>query len=147
MKLIVMLASFCSVTAFACPQFAGKWHYEDDDGFINLTIDQKDCTSMVETYDQGWGFTVKHPHVFDGQKRLVEDDGDLQVYETARIDNSGASIVEERHSTDEEGKPVLDIIDINMTMRDAQHLAIQRDLVNPDGTHSPMDSTIYDQQK
>ncbi|MGZ3706349.1 MAG: hypothetical protein ACXWP1_10815, partial [Bdellovibrionota bacterium] len=74
MKYAFVLLFAFSPLAHACPSLAGNWHWSADDGsgFIDIKIEQNACTGMDEIYDQGWGFTVKHKHVLDGQKHLVE---------------------------------------------------------------------------
>ncbi len=148
MKFMLTLAlAFSAPSAFACPQFAGNWHYSGDGGSISLEIDQKDCSAMTEIYDQGWGFTVKHAHVFDRQKHLVEDNGDFQAYETAALDDTSMQIREERHSTDDDGKPSTAFINIKMTLPDAQHLSIVRETFNQDGTSDGVDTTVYERRQ
>src|SRR5437899_1652583 len=87
---IVVLTVFSVRSMAACPDLNGNYRFDDADGFIKNTITQKNCESLLEEYDQGWGFTVKHNHLFDGVKRLVEEGDDLKVYETDEMNEAGA---------------------------------------------------------
>jgi hypothetical protein len=149
MKYALLLLLALSPSAYACPSLAGNWHWsaEDGSGFIDIKIEQNSCVTLDETYDQGWGFTVKHKHVLDGQKHLVENDGDLQVFETAMIDDSALRIDEERHGTDEDGKPEVVHVKITMTQSDAGHLTTTREGIASDGRSDGVETTVYSRKE
>jgi hypothetical protein len=139
---------FCSsAMAFTCPDFTGRYKWVDEldsSALIKITVTQTGCTGLREEHDQGWGFTIKHDHVLDGIKRLVEDSGTFQAYETATLDSSGLHIMEDRHSVDEStGKPVLQHMKIEITHPEASQLVIKRVLFREDMTPIEADKTIY----
>lgn len=146
MKAILVFCALLPLDALACPDFSGryKWIDEFDSAVIKITVSQVGCEQMEEEHDQGWGFTVKHRHVFDGQKRLVEDNGDFQAYETATIDVSGIHIREERHRLDEEtGEVGVSFLQIEMTQPRSEQLVIKRSWVGEDGKPYDESKTTY----
>ena len=149
MKSIYMLAAIAlfSLTLHAkadCVNLVGnyQWTSTDDSGdFLKIAVTQNACTTMREVHDQGWGFTVTRDHIFDGQKHLVEDDGDFQAYETATIDAGGTRMLEERHSTDDDGKPVVVLVETDLMPTKDGGLQMNRVFMNEDKTVTDQDQT------
>jgi hypothetical protein len=150
MKHIYLLATFALFTISLhakadCVDLTGnyQWNSTDDTGdFLKITVAQKNCDTMSEVHDQGWGFTVTRNHVFDGQKHMVENDDDMQVYETATIDASGAQILEERHATDEDGNPELGFIKTTFLLNKDNALEMDRILMDANQSVTDQDQTI-----
>jgi hypothetical protein len=138
----------CTSNAFAvdCPNLAGryKWTDELDEGaFIKIAVSQTGCTNLMEEHDQGWGFTIKHKHVMDGIRHLVQDDGDFKAYEVATIDASGLHIMEERYRNADTDKPVLEYMKLDFVKSPANELVIMR--VHSDANKNLIaeDKTVY----
>lgn len=150
MKSLLLALAILSWNSYAdsCPNLSGTYVWysgeEEDGSFIKLTIAQNHCVSMTTDYDMGWDFTVKHNHAFDGQKRLVEDNGDFNTYETALIDPSGVHIMEERNRLDEEsnrwGKF---FVRIYIGQPSPDILVIKREYLNDEGGVEDTDKTVY----
>ena len=147
--LILVVLFLLPMGAFAtdCPNFAGsyKWESEDKESFTLLKAEQNGCTDLKFTYDNGWGFLIVHKHIFDGQKRLVEDNGDFQAYETATINADGIKIFEERHVKDEEEGGAEDVYFVNFEIffvPDGRLIIVQK-TVRSDGVITDVDKSEY----
>ena len=149
MKLILFITTFClfNLAQAACPDFNGryKWVDKDDDSlFIKIQVTQTGCTNLVEVHDQGWGFKITRKHIIDGVKRLVEDNGNFQAYETVTADANGVYILEERHSEHwETGAPQVSFMRLEFFLSSANELVIRRTLLREDQTPESTDKTTY----
>ena len=147
MKILIAAVAllFCGPAFADCPDFRGDYKWTDpleEGNFIKISITQTECSFLQEEHDQGWGFKVKHKHVIDGEKRLVEDNGDFKAYETARMDSTGLHIMEERHKLYEE-PPVTEYMQIDILHPAADQLVIKRVKYDADMKPVDEDKTIY----
>lgn len=130
----------------ACPNFSGEYLWESADGEnrTSLEIRQQGCTKSVMIFDPGFGFDIKHEHIFDGKRYLVEDNGDFQAYETAEITPTEIKIHEERVRTDEDdGSTSTYFVNILFTKDASGNLVEKRETVRQDGVVTDTDKLVY----
>jgi hypothetical protein len=144
MKNTFLLSLLLPLAAFGkCPDFSGKYRWSDDSNFIQLDVRQIQCEQSYMEYDAGWGFTIKHKHYFDGRRRLVEDNGDFQAYETAMIDENGMRIQEDRHNFDEDGKPHTYFVEFKISLTPAGDLSIFKETFNQEQVSIDKEEYLY----
>ncbi|HEY8280630.1 MAG TPA: hypothetical protein VIH99_13450 [Bdellovibrionota bacterium] len=135
-KWISVGALFIGFQAMAadCPDFNGRYFYSDENVYIGIDIAQTACEKMTEVHDIDGSFTATYEHAFDGVKHLVEDTGDFQAYETAKMEQDRMTILEERHGTSEvTGEPWTHFLTIEMMFSEDGMLVIKRENRDEDG--------------
>lgn len=137
------------VFADPCADFSGSYAWSDEEGnYVGIDVTQSACDEIVMNYD-AFGVALKYVHQLDGQKRLVQDDGDFQAYETAKlIDGTHLDILEERRGIDQEdGDDYLYYVKIDFFLNGDGNLVEIRDTLREDGVNIDHTKTTYLRQK
>ncbi len=99
MKWLLVIFCFFPVLAFGsdCPDLSGSYvaPAESEAGVVSLTVKQTGCTSIEFSFDAFDGYPYKESYVLDHQPRLVADNEDMRLQQTAWIDASGMHLTEE----------------------------------------------------
>lgn len=133
-----------SLFAAQCTDFSGDYAWSDGDGgYLGLEVTQENCERVVMRYELS-GIIVKHTHILDGKRRLVEDNGDFQAYETAQfVSPTEMSINEERFATDEDGDPYQYSVEMTVFLNPDGDLVTVRRTINENGAEVDKSKYTY----
>ena len=99
MKWLFVLVGFFPMVALAerCPDLSG--HYtapaESEASVVSLVVKQTGCSAIEFSFDAFDGYPYKESYVLDHQPRLVADNEDVRLQQTAWIDDTGVHLTEE----------------------------------------------------
>jgi hypothetical protein len=146
MKSFLVMFFLSAVAQAACPNLAGHFLSETEENYIDVVVTQDACKKITIVYDQGFGFKVTNVHTLDGKKRLVEDNGDFQAYETATTNENELLIDEERKVTDEDGETSTYFVSKKIFLTTAGDLVILRETMRADRVVVDTDKTTLKRQ-